>query len=108
MPRPVAPVEAFKRLEVHVGYVNRHTGGVADRGGQGEQHAQSAKTCRPYEYDSGAPLAEHQLFLRPPAKPLAARRPKVPPPTSHTFALLDLISYILSYRTPLTRGTYQL
>eukprot|EP00964_Phaeocystis_antarctica_P151255 scaffold118821_cov75-Phaeocystis_antarctica.AAC.1 len=29
--RPVAPVEAFKGLEVHVGYVNRRAGGMASR-----------------------------------------------------------------------------
>ena len=36
------------------------------------------------------PSANSQLFLRPLAKPLAARRPKVPPPTSYTFALFSL------------------
>jgi hypothetical protein len=36
------------------------------------------------------PSANSQLYLRHPAKPLAARRPKVPPPTSHTFALFSL------------------
>jgi hypothetical protein len=31
-----------------------------------------------------------QLYLRHPAKPLAARRPKVPPATSYTFALFSI------------------
>ena len=36
------------------------------------------------------PSANSQLYLRHPAKPLAARRPKVPPTTSYTFALFSL------------------
>jgi hypothetical protein len=73
--------------------------------------------CKYGEHDSGAPLAEHLYFYfvffwssgkqqtraqtpsvnsailltAPAAKPLAARRPKVPPATSHTFALFFLL-----------------
>jgi hypothetical protein len=37
-----------------------------------------------------SPFKNIQLSLRHPAKPLAARRPKVPPATSYTFALFSI------------------
>ena len=39
---------------------------------------------------SDVPRPISQLSLRHPAKPLAARRPKVPPATSYTFALFSI------------------